>query len=256
MTGDAVSLARRVALVTGARQGIGAAITDRLLADGAQVVAVDINEIPVGKWSAETAGGALVPIVADVSSREAVNAAVDGALGHFGHLDIAVCNAGLFQPVPFLDADDGIWSRHLAVNLTGVFLTAQAAARAMVASGHGGAIVVVTSISAESPSAGTAPYVAAKGGARMLAEAMAWELGRYGIRVNCVAPGIVDTPLNADYLVDDEARSRAAAMVPLGRVAEPVDIADVVAFLASSSSRYVTGVTVRTDGGMRLGWTP
>jgi NAD(P)-dependent dehydrogenase (short-subunit alcohol dehydrogenase family) len=144
MTGDAVSLARRVALVTGARQGIGAAITDRLLADGAQVVAVDINEIPVGKWSAETAGGALVPIVADVSSREAVNAAVDGALGHFGHLDIAVCNAGLFQPVPFLDADDGIWSRHLAVNLTGVFLTAQAAARAMVASGHGGAIVVVT----------------------------------------------------------------------------------------------------------------
>jgi NAD(P)-dependent dehydrogenase (short-subunit alcohol dehydrogenase family) len=249
-------LAGQVALVTGAGQGIGAAITDRLLADGAQVVAVDLNEIPADKWSEQTAEGTLCRVVADVSSRQAVSAAVDGTLGRFGQLDIAVCNAGLFQPVPFLDADDRIWGRHLAVNLTGVFLTAQAAARAMVASGRGGSIVVVTSISAESPSAGTAPYVAAKGGARMLAEAMAWELGRHAIRVNCVAPGIVDTPLNADYLVDDEARRRAAAMVPLGRVAGPGDIADVVAFLASSDSRYVTGVTVRADGGMRLGWTP
>lgn len=249
-------LAGQVALVTGAGQGIGAAITDRLLADGAQVVAVDLNEIPADKWSEQAADGALFRVVADVSSRQAVSAAVDGALGRFGQLDIAVCNAGLFQPVPFLDADDRIWARHLAVNLTGVFLTAQAAARAMVASSRGGSIVVVTSISAESPSAGTAPYVAAKGGARMLAEAMAWELGRHAIRVNCVAPGIVDTPLNADYLVDDEARHKAAAMVPLGRVAEPGDIADVVAFLASGESRYVTGVTVRTDGGMRLGWTP
>jgi glucose 1-dehydrogenase len=90
----------------------------------------------------------------------------------------------------------------------------------------------------------------------MLAEAMAWELGQYGIRVNCVAPGIVDTPLNADYLVDAEARQRISAQVPLGRIAAPRDIARVVAYLASDEAEYVTGVTVRADGGRFLGWVP
>jgi len=245
-----------VAAVTGAAQGIGAAVVRRLLDDGARVIALDRNPLPAGAWQREVEEGTVLPVLADVTAAQDVRAAIRAGRERFGRMDIAVCNAGVFEPVPFLDADLATWNRHLAVNLTGVFITAQAAAREMVAAGSGGSIVVVTSISAESPSAGTAPYVASKGGARMLAEAMAWELGALGIRVNCVAPGIVDTPLNADYLVDDSARREVGAQLPLGRVAQPGDIASVVAFLASDDAGYVTGVTVRADGGKILGWTP
>jgi NAD(P)-dependent dehydrogenase (short-subunit alcohol dehydrogenase family) len=250
-----VRLAGQVAVVTGAAQGIGAAVVGQLLDDGARVIALDRRPLPAGAWQQEIAAGRVLPVLADVTSAGAVRAAVRAGTGQFGRLDIAVCNAGIFEPVPFLDADLATWDRHLAVNLTGVFVTAQAAAIQMVAAGSGGAIVVVTSISAESPSAGTAPYVASKGGARMLAQAMAWELGAHGIRVNCVAPGVVDTPLNADFLTSDSARRAAGAKIPLGRVAQPGDVARVVAFLASDEAGYVTGVTIRADGGKIVGWT-
>jgi NAD(P)-dependent dehydrogenase (short-subunit alcohol dehydrogenase family) len=253
--GSPVRLAGQVAVVTGAAQGIGAAVVAQLLGDGARVIALDRRPLPAGAWQQEIAADRVLPVLADVTSAGAVRAAVRAGTGQFGRLDIAVCNAGIFEPVPFLDADLATWDRHLAVNLTGVFVTAQAAAIQMVAAGSGGAIVVVTSISAESPSAGTAPYVASKGGARMLAQAMAWELGAHGIRVNCVAPGVVDTPLNADFLTSDSARRAAGAQIPLGRVAQPEDVARVVAFLASDEAGYVTGVTIRADGGKIGGWT-
>lgn len=243
----------QVALVTGAAQGIGAGIVQRLLEDGARVIAMDRQPLPAGQWQRDIADGTVLPVAADVTDVPRTQDAIGAAARHFGRLDVAVCNAGVFETAPFLDIDMDTWNRHIAVNLTGVFVTAQAAARAMVS---GGSIVFVTSISAESPSARTAPYVASKGGARMLAAAMAWELGPVGIRVNCVAPGIVDTPLNADYLTDDDARREVGSMLPLGRVAQPRDVADVVAFLASDEARYVTGNTIRADGGKILGWRP
>lgn len=249
-------LSGRVAAVTGAAQGIGAAVVQRLVEDGATVIALDRNPPPAGAWQQEISDGLVHPMVVDVTDAEAVQAAMRAGARLRGRLDIAVCNAGVFEPVPFLEIGIETWNRHLAVNLTGVFITAQAAAREMVSSGAGGAIVVITSISAESPSARTAPYVASKGGARMLAAAMAWELGPLGIRVNCVAPGVVDTPLNADYLIDEDSRKSVGGQLPLGRVAQPRDIAEVVAFLASDQAGYVTGVTVRADGGKILGWRP
>lgn len=249
-------LSGRVAVVTGAAQGIGAGIVQRLVSDDATVIALDRNPVPPGMWQQQIKAGTVLPAIADVTDPDAIGGAIRVGAEQLGRLDIAVCNAGVFEPVAFLDIGLDSWNRHLAVNLTGVFLTAQAAAREMVSRGHGGSIVVVTSISAESPSARTAPYVASKGGARMLAAAMAWELGPQGIRVNCVAPGVVDTPLNADYLTDDEARREIGGQLPLGRVAQPADIAEVVAFLASDEAAYVTGVTIRADGGKILGWTP
>jgi glucose 1-dehydrogenase len=249
-------LSGRVGIVTGAAQGIGAAIVRDLVRAGARVIALDRQLISDEAWGREIDVESVFIVQADVTSHEEMRAAVRLGVEYFGRLDIAVCNAGLFQTAPFLEIDAATWDRHLAVNLTGVFNTSQIAAQEMIAGGTGGSIVVITSINAESPSRGTAPYVAAKGGAKMLAEAMAWELGDYGIRVNCVAPGIVDTPLNADFLVDDDARRRVAAQIPIGRVAQPEDIARVVTFLASPASEYVTGVTVRADGGRILGWVP
>jgi glucose 1-dehydrogenase/2-deoxy-D-gluconate 3-dehydrogenase len=251
-----MSLENRVAIVTGAAQGIGAAIVDELVSAGARVIALDRQTSVPDVWLDRIAAGSILPIVGDVTSRDDVRDAITAGISQFGRLDIAVCNAGLFRTASFLEVDSETWDQHIAVNLSGVFITSQLAAREMVAAGKGGSIVVVTSISAEFPSKGTSPYVASKGGAKMLAEAMAWELGGYGIRVNCVAPGIVDTPLNAGYLADDEARRRIGLQVPLGRVATPGDIARVVGFLAGDEANYLTGVTVRSDGGRFLGWVP
>ncbi len=253
---DGDTVGNTVAVVTGAAQGIGAAITEELCERGFRVVALDRQSTYPEALTSAISRGRVLPLVADVTSRDDVATSMERARQEFGRLDVVVANAGFFRPSPFLDVDEPTWERHLAVNLTGVFNVCQLGARLMVAAGRPGSIVVVTSIAAEIPSRGTAPYVASKGGAQMLAEAMAWELGDRGIRVNCVAPGIVDTPLNADYLVDEAARARIGAQVPLGRVATPGDVAHAVAYLAGDESEYVTGVTIRVDGGRFLGWVP
>jgi NAD(P)-dependent dehydrogenase (short-subunit alcohol dehydrogenase family) len=162
-------------------------------------------------------------------------------------VDVMVANAGIPHGTPFLELDEVTWERVLAVNLKGVFLCGQAAARAMVAGGHPGAIVNVASTYAEVTEAGASAYSASKGGVRMLTKSMALELGPRGIRVNAVGPGWIRTGMNP--LEDPVQLAQLEPTIPLQRIGMPEDVADVIAFLVSDDARYISGQTLFVDGG-------
>jgi len=184
----------------------------------------------------------------DVCDRSAVDAVVAAAVREFGRLDIVLESAGVAHRLDFLDVDAATWNRVIAVNLTGMFHLGQAAARQMVKQG-GGNIINVTSQLAEVARPERAAYVASKGGARSLTQAMAVDLARHGIRVNAIAPGPTLTGLTRTNYTDPEARRATEALIPLGRLGQPDDLAGAVLFLASDESRWVTGSTVTVDGG-------
>ncbi|MGA8400670.1 MAG: SDR family oxidoreductase, partial [Stellaceae bacterium] len=167
----------------------------------------------------------------------------------FGRLDIVLESAGIAHRLDFLDVDAATWDRVIAVNLTGMFHIGQAAARQMVQQGGGGSIINVTSQLAEVARPERAAYVASKGGARSLTHAMAVDLAPHSIRVNAIAPGPTLTGLTRANYTDPEARRATEAMIPLGRLGQPDDLAGAVLFLASDESRWVTGSTVTVDGG-------
>jgi 3-oxoacyl-[acyl-carrier protein] reductase len=239
----------KVAIVTGAAGGLGLAIAGRLASDGAAVVLADLDLA-----GAETAcenlaarGGRVLAQRTDVSDAKDVTALVARTREKFGRLDIMISNAGIGGTHPFLDQPLEHWNRVLAVNLTGVFLCGQAAARTMVAQGAG-RIVNVASISGVRAGSGRTAYGTAKAGVIQLTRQMALELGPLGINVNAVAPGPVETALT---LRDHTAETRAAynALVPLERYGTPQEIAAAVAFLASGEASYVNGQTLFVDGG-------
>ena len=235
-----------VAIVTGAGSGMGRATSLRLARDGYCVVVAEIDAERAASVAAEI-GEAALPFAVDVSEAEKVDALVSAALEHFGRLDAMVANAGVPHGAPFLELDESTWERVLAVNLKGVFLCGQAAARAMVAAGRPGAIVNVASTYAEVTERSASAYSASKGGVRMLTKSMALELGPHQIRVNAVGPGWIRTGMNP---LDDPAQvAELEPTIPLGRVGLPEDVADVIAFLASEDARYVSGQTLFVDGG-------
>jgi glucose 1-dehydrogenase len=235
-----------VAIVTGAGSGIGRATALRLARDGYAVVVAEIDAPRAASMAAEI-GQAALPFTLDVSEAEGVDALLAGTLGRFGRLDVMVANAGVPHGAPFLELDEATWERVLSVNLKGVFLCGQAAAKAMVAGGHPGAIVNVASTYAEVTEGEASAYSASKGGVRMLTKSMALELGPHGIRVNAVGPGWIRTGMNP---LDDAAQvAQLEPTIPLGRVGLPEDVADVIAFLASDDARYVSGQTLFVDGG-------
>ena len=235
-----------VAIVTGAGSGMGRATSLRLARDGYCVVVAVIDAARAACVAAYI-GEAALPFAVDVSEAERVDALVSAALEHFGRLDAMVANAGVPHGAPFLELDESTWERVLAVNLKGVFLCGQAAARAMVAAGRPGAIVNVASTYAEVTERSASAYSASKGGVRMLTKSMALELGPHQIRVNAVGPGWIRTGMNP---LDDPAQvAELEPTIPLGRVGLPEDVADVIAFLASEDARYVSGQTLFVDGG-------
>jgi len=248
----------RVAVITGAAQGIGAACARRLAADGAAVAVWDVDEARGSALAAEldTDGRRALFCRCDVSRKTAVDDALAATLRTFGRVDALVNNAGLFKAADFLDISEADWDTVIAVNLKGAFLVAQAVARAMAGSG-GGAIVNMSSVNGTLAIPDIASYNVSKGGINQLTRAMALALVDKGIRVNAVAPGTIATELaRSAVLTSDAARARIMSRTPMGRLGEPAEVADVVAFLLSDASSYVTGEIVVVDGGrMALNYT-
>ena len=247
-----MTLDGQVALVTGAASGIGRAIATALVTQGARVIIGDLDQVRAQQVAAELGEGKAHAYRLDVADSRQADAAVAAAVAAYGRLDILVNNAGIGLHKPIVEISDGEWQRVIAVILNGAFHCARAAARQMMAQGAEGKVVNIASTVAGGPRPNSGPYCAAKAGLVALTSVLAMELGPQGIRVNCVGPGLTDTPLmqrgtTAAY------RENFIRQVPLGRMAQPEDIADVVTFLCSPAARYVTGQTLFGDGGYLSG---
>ncbi|MEP6702466.1 MAG: SDR family NAD(P)-dependent oxidoreductase [Betaproteobacteria bacterium] len=251
-----MKLESRIALITGAGQGIGAAIAERFAAEGAKLMLVDIDETKVASIAAGliASGASASSMRADVSKKPEVDAVVAATIERFGRIDILVNNAGITHAAEFLDLEEQDFDRVLAVNLKSMFLFSQAVARQMIrqtwAEGRGGAIVNMSSVNAVLAIPNQVPYVISKGGVNQLTKVSAIALAAHGIRVNAIGPGTILTEMaKVAVLQNDEARRKILSRSPLGRCGEPEEIAAVAAFLASDDASYLTGQTIYPDGG-------
>ena len=238
---------KKVVLVTGGSRGIGRAIALRFGAEGANVIVNDIKRESAAAVATEIlgAGGAAISCPCDVADEAAVDAMFLAAEQEYAPPDIVVNNAGLVDTQRhFLEGDSSWWRRIIDVNLTGVYLCCQRAAPAMAARGSG-VIINLSSGGASRAHRGNAAYDAAKGGIEALTRAMALDLGPYGIRVNALVPGSVDTAG-----MDEATRASRGQDIPLARVGVPDELAGPAAFLASEDARYITGHMIYVDGGM------
>lgn len=238
----------RVVAITGATRGIGFAIAQAFHAAGARIVVNGRSADGVERTlAAFDHDSAVHGIRADVGKVDDATHLIDGAVDHFGRLDILVNNAALANPVAhFLDLEPSLWQAVLETNLTSAFLCSRRAARHFVSTGTSGVIVNVSSFSAQRAHRSLAAYDAAKGGVEALTRAMALDLAPFGIRVNAVSPGPIRTPGAGN---DSPDANRRGAVVPLGRIGEPAEVAAVVEFLASDAASYMTGQCVVVDGG-------
>ncbi len=248
-----MSLEGKTAIVTGSDSGIGRAIALELARQGAAVtINYHKNEdaATATKKEIEDAGGRAQVIQADVSSIADIQKLVDGTVAAFGRLDILVNNAGMETRSSTLDTTERQFDMVIAIDLKSAFFGVQLAAKQMIAQGGGGRIVNISSIHEDWPMPGNAPYCLAKGGVRMLTRTAGVELAPHGITVVGVAPGAVHTPIDEVTLADPVQKAKLESAIPIGRVAEPEEIAKLVAFLASDQATYSTATTFVADGGM------
>ena len=242
----------KVALVTGAAQGIGLACVEAFAREGAKVMLADRDEAR-GRAAAmrlRESGASAVFVTCDVSRKDQVDAAVLATVTEFGRLDILVANAGIVHAAEFLDLEEKDFDRVIAVNLKGVFLAGQAAARQMVKQGGGGAIINMSSVNAVLAIPNQVPYVVSKGGINQLTKVMSVALAKNGIRVNGIGPGTILTELAKDAVLGNkEAERKILSRTPMGRMGAPEEIAGVAVFLASDAASYLTGQTIYPDGG-------
>ena len=264
----------RVALVTGGASGMGRETSLRLAREGAAVVVAGLPDDERGPETValiEAEGGRALYVGADVAREADCDAMAQAALDAFGRLDYCVAAAGILharyvsgeiapedqnpdrsaghltnKPLEF-------WERVLAVNLTGVMLTNRAIAKRLIAQGEGGAIVNISSGAAKIPMRGSAEYSVSKAGVWMLTRCLALELAPHDIRVNTVAPGVIDTPMALAVSSDESRRQQLERSIPLGRLGEAADIAEASLFLLSAQSDYMTGQIIHPDGGLFVG---
>ena len=249
-------LAGKVALVTGGSRGNGRAIALGLAREGADVAVNYVGHEAEARSAVaeiEALGRRALAVRADTARGDEVARLVEEVTGHFGRIDVLVNNAGVLTRTPFLELGEAEWDRVLAVNLKGPFLVGQAVARRMVAQGGGGAIVNVSSINQFIASPNLAHYCASKGGVGALTRSMALELAPHGIRVNAIAPGLIETDMNRNDIARDDFREARLARIPLKLIGRPEDLVGVVVLLASDEARLSTGATFTVDGGVTAG---
>jgi glucose 1-dehydrogenase len=243
-------------VVTGGNSGIGAAIVRAAAAEGANVVVdyvvrpEDTDEIVT---AIEQLGGHAVGVQADVTKAGELHKMVRTAVDTYGRLDVLINNAGIETRTGILDTTEEDYDRVMAINLKSAFFGTQFAAKQFIAQGDGGIVINISSVHEDWPMPGNVAYCVSKGGVRMLARTAGVELGVHGIRVINVCPGAVATPINQATMDDPEQLEKLRSTIPLGRLAQPEDIADVVVFLASGGNDYMTATSVFIDGGIMQG---
>ncbi len=249
----AEDLEGKVAIVTGGNSGIGKAVVLALAAKGARVVIDYVaDEQATEDLERQIAGlGEMsVGVEADVSKVEDLQRMIDTAVSTYGRLDIMVNNAGIETRTSVLDTTEVQFEKVMAVNLKSAFFGTQLAAKQMIKQGGGGRIINMTSVHEDWPMPGNTPYCLSKGGMRMLTRTAGVELAPHNVLVVGVGPGAVNTPINAQTVNDPAALAKLDSAIPIGRLAEPEEIASVVAFLAGDGASYLTATTIFADGGI------
>ncbi len=251
-------LENKVAIITGAGSGIGRASALRFAAEGAHVLAVDVNEEGLnetGKLIAEEGVGALSTYTADVSQSAQVKAVVDKCYLDHGRIDVVFSNAAVMLEGSVVDLPEEDWDAMFSINVKGAFLLGKHAIPIM-ARGDGGSFVITASANSYYAESDIAGYCATKGAAMQLTRAMAIDHGPAGIRVNCICPGWIETPMSLPFLTEaPEGREFANRIAPVGRIGQPEDVASVAVFLASDESSFVSGSAYVVDGGWTSGMT-
>jgi NAD(P)-dependent dehydrogenase (short-subunit alcohol dehydrogenase family) len=251
-----LELEGKVAVVTGAASGIGAEIARQLASVGARVAVLDRDEpgaIATANAIAAT-GARAVAVACDIADKASVDRAAAQVERELGRCDVLVNNAATIYAAALMDIDLQRWNQLMAVNVGGFLLCSQAFGRQMIAAGGGGSIVHIASISGRVPQPYSGPYSVSKAGVKMLSQLLAVELGEHGIRSNVVSPAMVRTPLTEGIYQNPEVLRRREEIVPARRISGPIDLAEVVLFLASARSGYVNGQDILVDGGLSTAW--
>jgi NAD(P)-dependent dehydrogenase (short-subunit alcohol dehydrogenase family) len=250
----------KVAIVTGGSSGIGKEVATRFVAEGGSVVIIgrDAAKAEAAAKEIDATGKRTIAHVGDIALPATGEAAVETAVDRYGRLDVLFNNAGVFGPKPFLDVTEAEYDRFLGIILKGKFFAAQAAAKAMKAAGHGGAIVQTGSMWGLQAIGATpsSAYSAANGGVHAMVKNLAIELAPHKIRVNAIAPGVIETPVYSTFLTPEQVKAILPtfnAMHPLGRNGQPADAAEALLFLASDQASFITGVILPVDGGIMAG---
>jgi D-sorbitol dehydrogenase (acceptor) len=252
-----MKLKDRVAIVTGGARGIGAAIVDRYVAEGARVAVADVAFDPAQETAARH-GDKAFAVALDVTSMSSIESAVEAVVGRWGGVDILVNNAGIFDMAPIVEVTEASFDRVFAINVKGLFFTLQAAARRMIARGRGGKIINMASQAGRRGEALVSIYCASKAAIISLTQSAGLDLIKHGINVNGISPGVVDTPMwdEVDALFAKyekrplgEKKRLVGEAVPFGRMGSPADHAGAAVFLACADSDYVVAQTLNVDGG-------
>jgi glucose 1-dehydrogenase len=248
-----MKLTGKVALVTGSSQGIGRGIVTRFAQEGADVV-INYNRTPGGAQEVlrevEAAGRRGLIVQADIGNVNETRKLITSTVEHFGRLDILVNNAGVETHAPFWEVKEEDYDKVLNINLKGVFFATQAMVQHLMRTKRQGKIINISSVHEELPFPNFTAYCASKGGLKMITRNLAVELGPLGITINSIAPGAIETPINAKLLNDPKKLNSLLGQIPLARLGKPKDVAGIAVFLASDDADYVTGSTYYVDGGL------